>query len=197
MIIKLTALGFKYYFSDEFNAFDGVVVLASVIDLFISNLLVGYQAGGAITAFRAFRLLRIFKLAKSWKKLHNLLKTIGRTLKEVSTFSVLLFLFMFIYSLLGMELFGYYAKFDSSGKLDLENGSFPNANFNYFLEAFTTVFIVLTGDSWSEFYFNHYRATNATAATLFFISLIILGQKVILNLFLAILLENFDEDSLN
>lgn len=102
----MTGLGFKSFFSDEFNAFDSFVVLASVVDLFISNIMPSYN-GGAFTALRAFRLLRIFKLANSWKKLHNLLKTIGRTLKDVSTFSVLLFLFIFIYALLGMELFGY------------------------------------------------------------------------------------------
>ena len=68
MIMKITALGFKAYFFDPFNAFDCIVVLASIIDLFITNLLQN-ESGGAITAFRAFRLLRVFKLAKSWKKL--------------------------------------------------------------------------------------------------------------------------------
>ncbi len=96
-----------------------------------------------------------------------------------------------------MELFGYYAKFDEDGNLDVENGTTVIENFDNFLEAFSTVFIVLTGDSWSVFYFNMYRATDGYTATFFFLSVILIGQKVILNLFLAILLENFDEDSLN
>lgn len=131
--------------------------------------------GGAFTALRAFRLLRIFKLAKSWKNLQNLIKTIGRTLKDVSTFSVLLFLFIFIYSLLGMELFGYKAKFNEDGEVDLVNGTTVVENFDNFLDAFSTVFIVLTGDSWSTFYFNMYRATDGYTATIFFLSLIIIG----------------------
>jgi hypothetical protein len=67
MIIKLFALGFKDYFIDPFNSFDCVVVLASLVDLFVSNL-VNNESRGSITALRGFRLLRIFKLAKSWKK---------------------------------------------------------------------------------------------------------------------------------
>ncbi len=97
LVIKLTGLGFKAFFLDKFNSFDSFVVLTSVGDLLISNLMTNYNVG-ALTALRAFRLLRIFKLAKSWKKLHNLLKTIGRTLKDVSSFSVLLFLIIFIFS---------------------------------------------------------------------------------------------------
>lgn len=68
MLIKLFGLGIRGYFQDLFNAFDCVVVLSSIIDLFVSNLL-NTQTSGAITALRAFRLLRIFKLAKSWKRL--------------------------------------------------------------------------------------------------------------------------------
>lgn len=66
--------------------------------------------------------MRIFKLAKAWKRLNHLIKTIGRTLIDISTFSVLLFIFMFCFTLLGMELFAYKAKFDPDNRLDLVNG---------------------------------------------------------------------------
>ena len=78
-----------------------------------------------------------------------MLKTILRTLKDISVFSILLFLFMFTYSLLGLELFAYKAKFNDQGILDLVNGEYPDSNFNEFYNAFTTVFIILTNDGWS------------------------------------------------
>ncbi|CDW82905.1 voltage-gated ion channel superfamily [Stylonychia lemnae] len=197
MIIKLLAFGFKAYFRDPFNVFDCVVVISSLIDLFVS-FLVDSSSGGAITALRGFRLIRIFKLAKAWKKFQNLLKTIGRTFKDISTFSILLFLFMFIYSLLGMEIFAYKVKvLPDQITLDDAHGSSPLANFDDFISSFTTVFIILTNDGWSAIYYNYYRATGPAVSTIFFISLIIIGQKVLLNLFLAILLENFDEQSLD
>jgi len=67
MIIKFLALGFKAYFKDPFNVFDCVVVLSSLVDLVVS-LIFESSSGGAITALRGFRLIRIFKLAKAWKK---------------------------------------------------------------------------------------------------------------------------------
>jgi hypothetical protein len=83
-------------------------VTVSIIDVSLSYAMPNddiNQGRGAISAFRAFRLLRIFKLAKSWRKLKLLLQTIGKSLKDISSFSVLLFLLMFIYILLGMEIF--------------------------------------------------------------------------------------------
>lgn len=89
---------------------------------------------------------------------------------------MLLFLFMFIYSLLGMEIFAYSVKFDKDWRIDMENGKYPDRNFNTFLDAFTTVFIVLTNDVWTSIFVDYYRAVgNGEAAIIFFISLIIIG----------------------
>ena len=93
----------------------------------------------------------------------------------MSTFSVLLFLLMFTYTLLGMEMFGFQGKFDDNGLVDDVNGTYPDANFNGFLDAITTVFIVLTNDGWSQIYFNYYRAVSPVKSTIFFITLIIIG----------------------
>ena len=77
-------------------------------------------------------MLRVFKLAKNWKQLQNLLRIVGETLKDIGTFSIFLLLFSFIYTLLGMECFAYKVKFDDNGNIDLVNGSYPQSNFNTF-----------------------------------------------------------------
>lgn len=75
-----------------------------------------------------------------------------------------------------MELFAYSAKFDENDNLDMINGTYPLANFNNFLDAFLTVFTILTGDVWSYIYANFYRSLdNGIIATFFFISLIVIG----------------------
>jgi hypothetical protein len=81
-----------------------------------------------------------------------MLVTIGKTMKDISSFSILLFLFMFTYTLLGMEMFAYKVKYDEDNIVDMENGVSPRANFDYFLIAFTTIFIVLIGEV--SHYFN-------------------------------------------
>ena len=118
-------------------------------------------------------------------------------MKDISNFSVLLFLFMFTYTLLGMEMFGYKVKFNSEGQVDLKNGKYPNSTFNTFTEGFASVFIILANDGWSTIFFDHYRAIGPIQALIFFLSLLIIGQFILLNLFLAILLQNFDDENLN
>lgn len=68
MVVKLFGLGLFVYFQDKFNIFDFVVVTLSIVDEVSSNTTILPTGGGVISALRAFRLLRIFKLAKSWKK---------------------------------------------------------------------------------------------------------------------------------
>jgi voltage-dependent calcium channel L type alpha-1D len=118
---------------------------------------------------------------------------LGRTLVDIATFSILLFLFIVTYTLLGLELFANRAKFTDDDQVDMINGSPPKYNFDRFMSSFTTVFIVLTNDGISTIFYDYYRSVGPIAAILFFISLVIIGQKILLNLFIAILLENFDE----
>lgn len=195
MIIKMLGFGFKYYFKDRFNTFDALIVAISIIDVTMFYTSIVGSGGGAVTALRAFRFLRVFKLAKSWKKLQDIMRTIGATINDVSNFAVLLFLFIFTYSLLGMEMFSYEAKFNANDELDLINGSFPDSTFNEFIEAFVSVFIVLANDGWTTIFFNHYRSSGATLSVCYFISLYIIGSLIMINLFLAVLLHNFDEVS--
>ena len=122
MFLKLTAFGFRSYFKDNFNAFDCVIVVFSCTDILISILNVQINVNG-ITAMRTFRILRIFKLAKSWKQLHELLVTLWKTLVDIASFTIVLFLFMFIYAILGMEMFAENAKFTATDKVDMINGS--------------------------------------------------------------------------
>jgi len=141
----------------------------------------------------------VFKLAKTWKQFQFLLTTISNTLKDISNFSILLFLFIFTYTLLGLELFAYEVKFNPITKeLDLsDTGEYPDSTFNSFWEAFVSVFIVLANDGWTKIYFDHYRASNSILASIFFISLVIVGQYILLNLFISILILNFEQTSIS
>lgn len=82
---------------------------------------------------------------------------------------------MITFALLGMEMFGNRVKITADDKVDLLNGSSPPSNFDTVLNAFTTVFVVMTADGWSGIYFNHYRALESSGTTIYFILLIIIG----------------------
>lgn len=115
MIIKLLGLGFKEYARDTFNIFDATLVVISLIDFALLQIpQMSGGSGGALSAFRGIRLLRVFKLARSWTSFRELLHKIVLTVKEITTFSILLLICMFIFTLLGMELYGHKIKFDEN-----------------------------------------------------------------------------------
>ena len=115
MVIKMLGLGLKDYMSDNFNIFDSCIVSTSVVEFLIA--LSGIKtSGGALTSLRTLRLLRVFKLARSWTSFRELLEKMIMTVKDIANFSVLMLLFVFICSLLGMELYAYRVKFNDNSK---------------------------------------------------------------------------------
>ena len=133
MVIKLIGLGFREYCRDSFNLFDAVVVILTIVDMIITATSDAANPSSALSAFRGVRLLRVFKLARSWLSFREMLAKIIVTIKDVSTFSLLLIMFMFIFTLLGMELFGHKVKFDENDRpVDpaLGLGESPRPNFD-------------------------------------------------------------------
>lgn len=109
MLVKIAGFGLVVYVHDLFNVFDAFIVVVSIIELLLlPPMFLGGEpgeGGGALSALRTFRLFRVFKLARNWHALQALLKTIMKTLGDVGNFAILLFLFMYIYALVGMQLF--------------------------------------------------------------------------------------------
>jgi hypothetical protein len=194
VVFKLIPMGWTLFTYDRYNVFDLIVVIVSFIDIVI-NLSAGDSGSNGVSmAFRGLRLIRVFRLAKSWHTFHDLIYTIGLSIKNLSSILLLMVLFIFIYSLLGMELFSYQVKFDSENRFDQVNGDYPQSTYNTFKESCISVFIILANDGWSTIFFNHYRASGVFKSLIFFISFIIIGQYMLLNLLLAILLKDFDDE---
>lgn len=123
-----------------------------------------------------------------------MLTALTSTLKDISNISILMLILVFTYMLLGLELFAYRAKFNKEGKLDMgPNGKYNMINFNTPFESFISVFIVLSNEGWIKIYQDNYRASDSWTTSIFFYSLVTIGQFVLLNLFIAILIENFEE----
>jgi hypothetical protein len=188
MGMKLVGLGVRGYLSSRWNVFDGVIVVLSTMELvlFYSGGDVGFSSGGAISAFRAFRLLRALRLARSWVSLRKLLNTIALAFSSMGYFTILTLLFFFIYALLGMELFAHFIKFD---------GVSPRQNFDDFLHAYISVFSVTMGDDWQYMMYDAIRTQGYAISIVYFVSLIIVAKFILLNLLIAILLGNFEDEN--
>ena len=197
MLLKLVGMGVVEYCSDSMNKFDGFIVITSVLELVLGALNAsGEDEGGLMTILRAGRLLRIFRSARKWKKLREVMQTLLRTLPRVAPLSLLVFLMIVIYSLLGMMLFGgrfYFPYRDDCSPW--KTCAVPRANFDDFPTAFISVFQILTGEDWNMIFYDTVAVTGM-AAVLFFVIIVIVGNYIVLSLFVAILLEGFTTDDM-
>jgi hypothetical protein len=185
VVLKIIGLSPRKFVMDKFNIFDSLIVLVSVVELFFSS-----GSGGGVSALRAFRLFRIFKLFRTGN-LRVLLDSIAYTMGTIGNYVILLGLFIYVYSLLGMQFFAGKLTFDEDGFYD-PNGEVARANFDQIHWAAITVFEVLIGDNWNIVMFDCIKSVGVVSS-IYFISLILFGSIIMLNLFLAILLGNFDK----
>ena len=110
------------------------------------------------------------------------INTMLKTLAELGNFSIIVCLLVLIYSLMGMQIFG--------GRFVFEDGEIPRSNFDSLLWSAVTVFQVLTGEDWPVVMHDGMRSVGKASA-LYFVSLVVIGNFVVVNLFIAILLNSF------
>ncbi|KAJ8283607.1 hypothetical protein COCON_G00024570 [Conger conger] len=182
MILKLTALGCFSYLRNPYNIFDGIIVIISVCEI------IG-QSDGGLSVLRTFRLLRVLKLVRFMPALRRQLVVLMKTMDNVATFCMLLMLFIFIFSILGMHIFG--CKF--SLKTDTGDTVPDRKNFDSLLWAMVTVFQILTQEDWNVVLYNGMASTSPLAA-LYFVALMSFGNYVLFNLLVAILVEGFQAE---
>ncbi|XP_043276713.1 voltage-dependent calcium channel type A subunit alpha-1 isoform X4 [Venturia canescens] len=183
MFIKMYALGPRIYFESSFNRFDCVVILGSIFEVIWSAVKSG---SFGLSVLRALRLLRIFKVTKYWASLRNLVISLLNSMRSIISLLFLLFLFILIFALLGMQLFG--------GQFNFSQGT-PPTNFNTFPIALLTVFQILTGEDWNEVMYQGIESqgghkNGGMIYSLYFIVLVLFGNYTLLNVFLAIAVDN-------
>ncbi|XP_074411328.1 voltage-dependent T-type calcium channel subunit alpha-1G isoform X20 [Zonotrichia albicollis] len=184
MLLKVLVYGPFGYIKNPYNIFDGIIVVISVWEI------VGQQGGG-LSVLRTFRLMRVLKLVRFMPALQRQLVVLMKTMDNVATFCMLLMLFIFIFSILGMHLFG--CKFAS----ERDGDTLPDRkNFDSLLWAIVTVFQILTQEDWNKVLYNGMASTSSWAA-LYFIALMTFGNYVLFNLLVAILVEGFQTEEMS
>lgn len=179
MLMGLTP---KVYMQDPFNNLDGMIVFASICELFFLRPAEGEEGGGGmISVFRALRILRVFKVTKSMENFKRVLQTIGSVVPEMSNFFALLILFVFFFSVMGLHLYG------GTFTIFVEQGDPRRSNFDTFGNSVLSVFQVLTGENWNSLMYDTVESNDMSAVG-YFVIVNILGVYVMLNLFLAVLL---------
>uniref|UniRef100_A0A8C1AUS6 Voltage-dependent N-type calcium channel subunit alpha n=1 Tax=Cyprinus carpio carpio TaxID=630221 RepID=A0A8C1AUS6_CYPCA len=183
MSLKMYGLGPRTYFHSSFNCFDFGVIVGSIFEVIWAAVKPGASFG--ISVLRALRLLRIFKVTKYWNSLRNLVVSLLNSMKSIISLLFLLFLFIVVFALLGMQLFG--------GQFNFEDET-PTTNFDTFPAAILTVFQILTGEDWNAVMYHGIESQGGVHRGMFcsvyFIVLTLFGNYTLLNVFLAIAVDN-------
>uniref|UniRef100_A0A3Q3JN53 Sodium channel protein n=1 Tax=Monopterus albus TaxID=43700 RepID=A0A3Q3JN53_MONAL len=187
MVLKLIALDPYYYFQQGWNIFDGIIVCLSLMELGLSNV-------EGLSVLRSFRLLRVFKLAKSWPTLNTLIKIIGNSVGALGNLTLVLAIIVFIFAVVGMQLFGKNYQ-DCVCKIS-NDCQLPRWHMKDFFHSFLIVFRVLCGE-WIETMWDCMEVAGQPLCILVFMLVMVIGNLVVLNLFLALLLSSFSSENLS
>ncbi|CAH6787730.1 Cacna1s [Phodopus roborovskii] len=188
MLMKMYGQGLRQYFMSIFNRFDCFVVCTGILEILLVES--GAMTTLGISVLRCIRLLRLFKVTKYWTSLSNLVASLLNSIRSIASLLLLLFLFIVIFALLGMQLFG--------GRYDFEDTELRRSNFDSFPQALISVFQVLTGEDWNSVMYNGIMAYGGPSypgvlVCIYFIILFVCGNYILLNVFLAIAVDNLAE----
>ncbi|NXO30950.1 SCN5A protein, partial [Cisticola juncidis] len=200
-IFKMLALR-HYYFTNGWNIFDFVVVILSIVGTVLSDIIQKYFFSP--TLFRVIRLARIgriLRLIRGAKGIRTLLFALMMSLPALFNIGLLLFLVMFIYAIFGMANFAYVKK---------EHGIDDMFNFQTFANSMLCLFQITTSAGWDGLLnpilntgppYCDPNLPNANGSKgdcgspavgiLFFVTYIIISFLIVVNMYIAIILENF------
>ena len=156
------------YFKDFSNWFDVIVVIVA------SPIVV--DGPSYVIALRVFRLLRLLRLFSIFSGLYVVISAFIRSLKGALYISVLVLFVLIFFAVLGTSVFG--------GIDDSEWGD-KCAGFGTFQDSLMTLFQLITMDGWSSI-MRVCQNNGYSLAWIYFVVIVILGNLVALNLFIAI-----------
>ncbi|XP_026697369.1 sodium channel protein type 5 subunit alpha-like isoform X2 [Athene cunicularia] len=177
MILKIIALDPYNYFQQKWNIFDSIVVMIGLIS-FKENL-------------SYFRLLRIFKLAKSWPALNTLMKIILNSVGALGNLTLVLIITVFIFAVVGKQVLGKHYKRNYYKISTDENLRWHMKDFCH---SFLIIFRILCGE-WIETMWECMEVAGNELCLPIFLLVLVIGNLVVLNLFIALLLSSFSTDS--
>uniref|UniRef100_A0A8B9LMI9 Calcium channel, voltage-dependent, L type, alpha 1S subunit, b n=1 Tax=Astyanax mexicanus TaxID=7994 RepID=A0A8B9LMI9_ASTMX len=216
MIVKLIAFKAKGYFGDPWNVFDFLIVIGSIVDVVLSQVDVictawallcvnrftdNENARVSITFFRLFRVLRLIKLLNRSEGIRNLLWTFIKSFQAFPHVALLIVMLFFIYAVIGMQVFGKIALVDGT---EINR----NANFQTFPQAILILYRTVTGEGWqklmlacmsgklcdprSDYAPGEEYTCGTNFAVFYFLSFNMICGFLIINLFVAVIMDNFD-----
>jgi hypothetical protein len=177
LLLRYLAVPLKDFVKNNWNRFDFLIVVGALLD--VSGMALVFN----VTIFRVLRIGRILRLVKSSKNLVVLLKTLLFSLPSLLNVGSLLLLAFFVFTVIGMNLFGNVPR---DGEWFTEYN-----NFEHFGSTMLLLFRCMTGENWNSI-MHYLKGQGKSTAVPFFAMFLICCRYMMLNLFIAVILENFE-----
>jgi len=187
------------FWSSGWNQFDVLVVAVGILSLARATL------PGPLSMLRMLRAFRVFRLFKRIKSLQKIIVSLFKAVPGMLNAGFIMVLVMCIYAILAVEYFGdfgdmydnatdsyYYLNMDNetTSAMTARNLAYGEEYFGTFARSIFTLFQVLTGESWAEAVARPVMfGQREVAASLFFVSFVIINSFILINVVVAVLLE--------
>ena len=153
------------YFRNGWNVFDFLIVVAALLP----------SAGPMAAIARMMRLLRVARLITTIPELRLIVATLVRSIPSMGHIVILMSVLFYIYGVLGFYLFG---EHDPEHWRDLGM-------------AVLTLFRIVTLEDWTDVMYTAMQLS--PWAWMYFVSFVVMGTFVVVNLFIAVVLNNLEE----
>eukprot|EP00899_Mesostigma_viride_P016346 jgi/Mesvir1/24712/Mv26005-RA.1 len=162
---------FKSYWRSRWNIFDFLLVAGSLLGAALSSL----SSGPVLQVLRVLRALRVLRSIHLLAGLRTVVDTILVSVADMSNILILLVIMMFIWSVIGVSLFGH---------------AVPQ-HFGNLGVAMYTLFVYLTQDGWVRIF--HDLDHMFASGFIYSVSFIIIGPFIFMNLLVGIIVTNLQE----
>lgn len=193
--MKITALYPRYYFADNWNTFDCIIVFLSVLGIILISQDVEFINPTVLRVLRVGRLVRIVKTSKG---LRRLFYTMITSLPSLIDVGALLLLVFFVYGVAGMDLFS---------QIKFNEHINKHANFKTFYHGVITLVRAATGESWNGLMHDCMQTETDDDDSCkgadecgiwyysvpYWISYVLIAALVFMNIFIAVIMNNFAE----
>ncbi|GAA5525782.1 hypothetical protein Maes01_02355 [Microbulbifer aestuariivivens] len=169
-LVKMAAHGNRpwRYFASGWNCFDFAIIALSLIP----------AAGPLATLARLVRVLRVLRLVSAFPELRLLVDTLLRSLPSMFHIALLMGIIFYIYAVAGYFLFH-----------EIDPTHWRNLPI-----ALLSLFRIVTFEDWTDIM---YTAMEVMPwAWVYFVSFVVMGAFVMINLFIGVVLNNLEEAKL-
>ncbi|MEJ1270186.1 hypothetical protein NN561_001007 [Cricetulus griseus] len=202
-VLKVIAFGFLNYFRDTWNIFDFITVIGSITEIILTDSKLVNTSGFNMSFLKLFRAARLIRLLRQGYTIRILLWTFVQSFKALPYVCLLIAMLFFIYAIIGMQVFG-------NIKLDEESHINRHNNFRSFFGSLMLLFRSATGEAWQEIMLsclgekgcepdttapsgqNESERCGTDLAYVYFVSFIFFCSFLMLNLFVAVIMDNFE-----